>query len=64
MTAHALPHEGHSHLSKRCSFFNELIGNCDDGVDFGGNCSVLPCKDGLVCKNDLITGTPTCTTDS
>ncbi|KAF0465985.1 hypothetical protein F8M41_026199 [Gigaspora margarita] len=61
MQVHALPvHE--DHLVKRCSFFSELIGDCDDGLNFGDNCSVLACKKDLVCKNDPITGTPTCTT--
>ncbi|PKY51081.1 hypothetical protein RhiirA4_546344 [Rhizophagus irregularis] len=62
MPVHALPaHEDQSFgLVKRCSFFSRLIGDCDDGVDFGGNCSVLPCKKDLECKNNQ-NGTPTCT---
>ncbi|CAG8614138.1 1196_t:CDS:1, partial [Scutellospora calospora] len=40
-----------------------LLSLCDDGVDFGGNCSVLSCKENLTCKKDLITGIPTCTTE-
>ncbi|CAG8459563.1 11735_t:CDS:10 [Diversispora eburnea] len=58
--AHALPvNEDQSpRFVKRCSFFSRLIGDCDDGVEFGGNCSVLPCKDDLECKVNQ-NGTPT-----
>ncbi|CAG8788986.1 4107_t:CDS:2, partial [Gigaspora margarita] len=55
------PEKFYNHLVKRCSFLSKLIGDCDDGLNLGDNCSVLPCKQGLVCKNDPNTGTPTCT---
>ncbi|CAG8526875.1 3810_t:CDS:2 [Scutellospora calospora] len=40
-----------NNLSDSQSFFNNLMGNCDDEQNIGKDCSVLPCKNNLECKN-------------